>query len=556
MNLETLENKEPLIRDFFTWIFDDCRIINKDVILEKEVDLALVPYYKDAHIYYPKQFSNFFNSKPMKRLARISQLDLAIDAFPNVYHTRLEHSKGVYYRKLEEMLHNFQNPTWKKSIESNNMKLHLLAELIKMLGHDIGHFPLSHAFEEIIYSHHGPHEDFGKRIMLENVEIQSFLCSISNDLPIVLKELYDKPILNFRDHDESNYDVDRLDYLYRDNLYAGTPIFIPYLHYQSVSVSINDSGFPKTDTDGSILTDDSSNYYIDVYDYESLCNIEHFLEIREKSYKNIYFSKKVHVRENSINSLFKAFFASSSQSGKDLRKFVNILRSRNIDDVDLSLFLDWDDIKFYSEIFDIAENHQDPNIRALATMAIPNIKSFLIMLHYQLNLNNKTLNYSEQDKQFLQKLRTLISGQGTLSQNLKSPNFSLENTLVYPENEMLPDKYNTFLDKGLIHSTHIKIRAYNSKEPIYIKDANGKIYDLSHHPDRKCDWDGRISYVHNIYSYIPFLKLNGISDEQISEMQDFCSSSPALIDFGKRTNSIYMKPYQITRYNEADFLEL
>ena len=99
MNLESLENKEPLIRDFFTWIFDDYRIINKDVILEKEIDLALVPYYKDAHIYYPKQFSIFFNSKPMKRLARISQLDLVIDAFPNAYHTRLEHSKGVYYRK-------------------------------------------------------------------------------------------------------------------------------------------------------------------------------------------------------------------------------------------------------------------------------------------------------------------------------------------------------------------------------------------------------------------------------------------------------------------------
>ena len=556
MNLESLENKEPLIRDFFTWIFDDYRIINKDVILEKEIDLALVPYYKDAHIYYPKQFSNFFNSKPMKRLARVSQLDLAIDAFPNVYHTRLEHSKGVYYRKLEEMLHNFQNPLWKKSIESNNMKLYLLAELIKMLGHDIGHFPLSHAFEQIIYSHHGPHEDFGKRIMLEDDEIQSFLCSISDDLPITLEELYDKSILNFKNHDESNYDVDRLDYLYRDNLYAGTPVFIPYLHYQSVPVLIDDSGFPKTCPDGSILTDDSSNIYIDVYDYESLHNIEHFLEIREKSYKNIYFSKKVHVRENSINSLLKAFLASSSQSGKDLRKFVNILQSCDIDDVDLSLFLGWDDIKFYSEIFDIAENHEDPNIRLLATMTIPNIKSFLIMIHYQLNLNNKTLNYSEQDKQFLQKIRALITGQGTLSRNLKSPNFTLENTLVYPESEIFPVKYNTFLDSGLIHSTRVKIRAYNSKEPIYIKGANGKIYDLSHHPERKCDWDDRISYVQNIYSYIPFLKLNGVSDEQISEMQDFCSSSPTLIDFKNRTNSIYMKPYQIARYNEFDFLEL
>ena len=287
MNLENQENKEPLIRDFFAWIFDDYRISNKDVILEKEIDLSLVPYYKDAHIYYPKQFSNFFNSKPMKRLARISQLDLVIDAFPNAYHTRLEHSKGVYYRKLEEMLHNFQNPLWKKSIESTNMKLYLLAELIKMLGHDIGHLPLSHALEEAIFNCHGPHEVVGKRIMLEDSEIQSFLKSISPDLPIALKELYEKPILNFEKHDESNYDVDRLDYLYRDNLYAGTPIYIPYSHYQSVPVLIDDSGFPKIGPDGSILTDDSSDVSIDVYDYKSLRSIEHFLELREKSYKNI-----------------------------------------------------------------------------------------------------------------------------------------------------------------------------------------------------------------------------------------------------------------------------
>lgn len=40
MNLENLESKEPLIRNFFTWLFDDDRIINKEVILEKEIDFG------------------------------------------------------------------------------------------------------------------------------------------------------------------------------------------------------------------------------------------------------------------------------------------------------------------------------------------------------------------------------------------------------------------------------------------------------------------------------------------------------------------------------------
>ena len=186
MNLENLESKEPLIRDFFTWLFDDDRIINKEVILEKEIDLTLAPYYMDPNIYFPKQIFDFFNTKAMKRLGRVSQLGLVINDFPNTYHNRLDHSKGVYYRKLEEMLYNFQNPDWKKNIESQKMKLYLLADLIKMAGHDIGHFPFSHAFEEQVFHCHGIHEEAGKKIMLEDPEIINVLNIIS---PVSLQEV-------------------------------------------------------------------------------------------------------------------------------------------------------------------------------------------------------------------------------------------------------------------------------------------------------------------------------------------------------------------------------
>lgn len=553
MNLDELENKEPLIKEFFTWLFDDERIINKQIILESEIDPALVPYYKDAHIYYPKQIANFINTRPMKRLSRISQLDLAVDEFPNAYHNRLEHSKGVYYRKLEEMLHNFQNPSWKKYIESNNMKLYLIAELIKMLAHDIGHLPLSHALEEAIFNCHGPHEPFGKRIMLEDSEIQSALMSISPELPSRLKDLYEQHILNFKEHDESNYDVDRYDYLYRDNLYAGTPIFIPYSHYETVHVCVNENGIPEENIDGSIIEKNTSPVTIDVYDYDSLRNLEHLLEIREKSYQNMYFSKNVHVRERTINTFFKCFLAYSSSSGKELRNFVTTLRTSDIDSVDLSLFLEWDDIKFYSEILDIAKNHEDSNIRLLASMLFPNMNNFLTMLHYQLNLGKKGQSYSEQDKQFLQSIKSLIQSTDTLSQNLKTPKFALSNTLIYPEDQPLPNSYTHLLDDELIYSSSIKLKVYNPKDPIYVRGATGKIYDLSKHPDRKCDWHTRISYMQSTYSYIPLLKLNGISDEQIEEMRTFCNSRS--VAQPKYTN-IFMKPSKVSTYVENDFLDL
>lgn len=96
-----------------------------------------------------------------------------------------------------------------------------------MAGHDIGHTPLSHAIERETLGRKGLHEEVGKRIMLEDSEIQQALLSISPDLPKVLANLYDENILNFREHDESNYDVDRLDYLNRDNLYIGSRLYLP-----------------------------------------------------------------------------------------------------------------------------------------------------------------------------------------------------------------------------------------------------------------------------------------------------------------------------------------
>lgn len=556
MNLENIETKEPLIKKFFSWLFDDEKIINKDVTLEKEIDFSLAPYYMDANIYYPKQIANFFNTTAMQRLGRISQLDLAIDEFPNLYHNRLQHSKGVYYRKLEELLHNFENPSWRKYIEDNNMKLYILAELIKVAGHDIGHLPLSHAFEQIIFSCRGPHETLGKRILLEDLEIQSLLTSISTDLPHVLEELYEKPILNFNTHDESNYDVDRFDYIVRDNLYAGIPVYLPYLHYETIPITIDNLGIPKTNIDGSISPCADSSSTIDVYDYSSLHHIEHFLEIREAGYKNIYFSSNTHVREHSIDALLKAFISSDSQSGKELRDFVTFLQSCDINTIDLNQFLEWDDLKFYSQILDIAEKHENIDIRLLAAMTIPSLKAFLTMIYSHLNMYNKGQIYSKEDKEFIKKIKTIIQGKNSLSENLKNKNFAMDNTLIFPHDKPLPIDYKKYLDNGLINSSNFKIRAYNPQEPIYIKGANGKIYELSHHPDRKCDWDIRTDSVQTIYSYIPFLRLNGVPEEEIQEILTFCKTNNTFKNSNNTNSSINMQPLEVGHNIEDCFLEL
>ena len=556
MKLEDLNSKEEIFREFFTWLFDDSRIKNKEIHLEKEIDISLSPYYLDPNIYFPKQINNFFKTRAMQRLGKVSQVSLAIDLHPNLYQNRLEHSKGVYYRKLEEMVYNFQNSEWKEKVEKDNLKLILIAELIKMAGHDIGHFPLSHVMEEQLYNSHGAHEVVGKRIMLEDSEIKHVLNEISPELPNTLKDLYEKNVWNFHEHDESNYDVDRLDYLQRDNIYWGTPMHLPHLNYETVGVQTDETNNPKRNADGSIAVSDCLDNSIDVYDFKNLHDIEDFLILREDGYKNkIYMVPYCHIRESTIGILFKEFLKKPSKFGNELRNYITKIQNIKIYELDLNLILEWDDIKLYSQILEIAENHEDKNIRQLATMCIPKLSGFLNTLYSFLNLKEKNNQYSESEKKLLKKVKQLIYGNDELSQNLKNPNFIRDNTL-FLENVYDKNFDENLLNKNLLLRQNSKICAYNPNNPIYIKSSNGGIYDLAHHPERKCDWNTRTTTVQNIYTYIPYLKCCGLSEDKITTIKNMFNKSGQQFNPTPHNYTINMQPLQVGNSFKKVFDEL
>lgn len=548
MKLDDLSSKEQVFYDFFVWLFDDKRITDKNIDLEKEIDITLAPFYNDPNIYFPKQIEKFFETSAMQRLGRISQLDLSIDLYFNLYHNRLEHSKGVYYRKLEEMVYNFQNPNWKDKVEKENLKLYLIAELIKMAGHDIGHFPLSHAMEEQVYSCHGAHEVVGKRIMLENPEINQVYTEISPELPEIMHEIYEKDIWNFREHDESSYDVDRLDYLQRDNIYWGTPVHLPYLQYETVQVEVDNSNKPQKNNDGSIISLDSSKNSIDVYSYENLQDIEHFLSLRESGYINkIYSVPYSHVREASVGIFFKAFLESPSVCGKDLRHYITVLQTQKIEDIDLNLLLGWDEVKFYSEIIDIAQNHEDENIRQLATLTIPKLDAFLNILYSSLNIHAKKGEYSEQEKTLLKKVKKIISGNSELSQNLKNPDFIRSQTLFCnnPSNESIDINLQRLLEQNIIFRQNKKVKAYNPKEPIYVRSSEGKIYELSEHPERTCNWAEITTTLNSIFTYIPYLKYSVSHEDELTYIKNYFNRNGQDFDAPSHETKINMQPLQV-----------
>lgn len=547
MKLEDMNSKKEAFQDFFEWLYDDNRIENNSVKLHSEIDLSLAHTYSDANIYYPTQFEDFFETKAMSRLCRISQLGLAVTHFPNLYHNRLEHSKGVLNKKIEELFYNYQNPSWKKYIEENNLKLHLIAELIKMAGHDIGHPPLSHAMEEQIFGSIGVHEEIGNRIMLENKDIQNVLLSISPDLPSILAELYEKDFLNFKNHDESSYDVDRMDYLSRDSLYLGYNLNLPTQNYESICVETDENNIPICNSDNSIKTSNLGKNYIDVYDFSSLPEIEKALLLREDRYKDVYMSKYVHSVEMCISRFLDAFLSSPSEyAGSDFKEFLTYLKSTEVDDIDLDKFIEFDEIQLYSELLNIAEKHEDTNIQLLATMIIPNMDSFLNLLYSHLKVYSDKKDFSQADKEFLKRIKQLIKSDSELACNLKDNDFLNRNTLMFPEGVEFP------YDEDLLTNRKIKIKSYKKSEPIYVKDANGKIFELSNHPNKSYDWANKESELLLRFTHIPYLQYKGLSEEEITYLKEISKSN------GKPNLDIdvSMRPLKVEHSMEDVFLEL
>lgn len=554
IRLEDVENKQEVLHDFFIWLFDDDRVKDKSISLHNEIDLSLCHDYIDANIYYPHQIKAFFDSTPMQRLSRISHLGLVVNENPNMYHNRLEHSKGVYYRKLEELFYNFQNSEWVKYIENNNFKLYLIADLIKMAGHDIGHLPYSHAMEEQLLGKRGAHEDIGKRIMLELPEIQSILSSISSELPKIMEELYNSKVLNFYEHDESNYDNDRLDFLTRDSLYNGFFTYLPVQKYESICIKTDENGVPICNSDCSIIEDNSGNSYIDVYDFSSLHEIEEMLIFREEQYKKIYMSPKVQSLERCIKNFVEAFLETDSEVGKSLRNYFINLKSKSIEEMDLDLFIKFDEIDLYSELLDIAEFHENPNIRDLATMIIPRMVSFLNIIYSHLQVYDKTIKYSDSDKKFLQKVKRVITSDSQLSINLRNKNYLRDNIIFLPNDASL------FLEnqEQLVSSYNYTLSSYKKSNPIYIRDFSGKIYELSKHPNRQYDWNNKKYTLQSKFIYLPYLRFKNVSENIIEKIKnsygDFssnCMTSPK----NKKTQ-VNMQPLQVGHKMEDVFLEL
>jgi HD superfamily phosphohydrolase len=160
-------------------------------------------------------------TRPFQRLRRIKQLGFSDLVYPGATHSRFAHSVGVFHtaRQLMGLIRkHVGRSSWSQS-KAN-------AALAASLVHDVGHGPFSHAFEEVgrrLNLKLADHEHVSDQLIRDS-DVAEPLKGISsgfhNDVADVIKSkgprsVYDAVV-------SSQFDADRLDYMRRDRLMAGS----------------------------------------------------------------------------------------------------------------------------------------------------------------------------------------------------------------------------------------------------------------------------------------------------------------------------------------------
>lgn len=193
------------------------------------------------------------------RLANVKQLGLAANVYPGALYSRYVHSLGACH-VAGQMLTALERNSG-SNLESRDITVVKLAALM----HDIGHYPFSHATEEVvkdlvpsslILDEGGPgkkseggyfkdHEDLGRFIIEQDEAINDVL----KKFKLTPKEI----ITTLDGGDESNslnllvssdLDCDRLDYLRRTALNAGLPYGGVDAQYLIDNITLDSNNIP------------------------------------------------------------------------------------------------------------------------------------------------------------------------------------------------------------------------------------------------------------------------------------------------------------------------
>ena len=292
------------------------------------------------------------NTPEMQRLRRIRQLGVSELTFPGATHSRFAHSIGVFHnaRRLVGLLRrHVAHEEWNR----DRAEVAAFAALL----HDVGHGPLSHAFEQVQKSRNAEraHEDWSAAIIRnEDGAVFGLLERHRRGLAGEVAELLrsDVPTDVYHAVVSSAFDADRLDYLRRDRLMTGSGAGAIDFDWLLDNIRIAEVPLgPDDDEDGRQQT-----FCLDA---KALQSAESFLLARYHLFEQVYLHKTTRGFEQMVAALMRliADAATSDEAASlGLDRDDPIVRFFSADGETLANFLALDDAAFWAAIGRVARS--------------------------------------------------------------------------------------------------------------------------------------------------------------------------------------------------------
>ena len=262
------------------------------------------------------------DTSEFQRLRRIKQLGPADFVFPGATHSRFAHCLGVFHtaRQLAQIV--------KREIGDGFDKDRAEMAVVAALLHDLGHGPLSHAFEEVqtARGQKKKHEKWSAAIVRNtNGAIYSLLegrrAGLAEEIATLLEAEDPKDI--YHAIVSSSFDADRLDYLRRDRMMTGTHAgaidfdwLMEHVRVRPVSIDAPDAesgeGFEPTEVPTFCL------------DAKAIPAAEQFLLARYTLHEQVYFHKVKRCAEQMFADLLRRVADHSSRDDASQRTGLSV----------------------------------------------------------------------------------------------------------------------------------------------------------------------------------------------------------------------------------------
>jgi len=234
--------------------------------------------------------SELIDTPAFQRLRYVRQLGLAFMVYPGATHSRFEHALGTYHL-ARRTLTLFEEQEEYQLIDRGECMLIRVAALL----HDVGHYPFSHALEEIGAMHH---EEVARPLISDGEVGDVLRRELGADAPeriiALIRGESDSPLQGLI---SGSIDLDKLDYLRRDAFMCGVSygeIDVDRLVNALVIVIDPASGEPRV---GMIE--------------KGLSALESLLFARYQMYRNVYWHHAV----RSATAMYKRLVADALDAG-------------------------------------------------------------------------------------------------------------------------------------------------------------------------------------------------------------------------------------------------